>query len=598
MGQLSWPRNLAPLLLPHLLRGALAQTWYQLQAPVLICPQPPPASIGVQVVIPGVGNSSRFTPHVLTFYRTSNSTVSISFRVTDQLGRVVVKQQTVQLQKLTGRRLEEFDVAGHSLTARHLDYNSHVIAREGNGNADMDVEQEADWFWDEDSSEDVNAEARRLSSRRRGGSSSRSSRSRPVSSPSPSKSSSSVSARRRGSSASANQPQTGLNGQRYQNQNGQAWGYTQQSKLNGNYGGRPPQTTNYGYSGAGAYSATSSSRGRLLMMGGAGLVGGVLLSGALMSMYGGYSRYSYSNQRCWLEPSGPSLSCSECYRNHANIDCTQEGPRRYANRDDLMDTGFWPDDWKGPLTVTIYSITGADFTTAICPPQDWSENTSNMIAPSGSSLYLTLTALEELGDDLEEDGVQLSGVLSGLISLLCCCCCVAGIAMLILRKRQQSSQTSVGGQQPAYGQAAYAQPAYAQPAAAQSPYAQPAYTQPAYQQPAYQQTAYQQPAYQQPYGQQPAYQQPYGQQPQIVGQPSPMQGPIVMGTAVTMGTAAPATSESAVVPATIVTDGTAIPTGQARPSDEANPDMSIPTGQALPTAANPGSGYRPGQMPA
>jgi len=256
-----------------------------------------------------------------------------------------------------------------------------------------------------------------------------------------------------------------------------------------------------------------------------------------MSMYGGYSRYSYSNQRCWHEPSGPSLSCSNCYRNYADSDCTREGPRRYANRDDLMDTGFWPADWRGHLTVTIYSITGADFTRAICPPQDWSEATHNMTAPSGSSVYVTLTAVSGLGDELGDDNVQLSttAILSGLIATLCCCCCVSGIVMFIIKQRKQSAQTTVGGyeeqhiyaesygQQPACGPAAYAQPAYAQP------------------------------AYQQPYGQQPAYGQE-SFEPQMLGQPSPMEGQIVMSTA-------------------------------------------VPTGQALPTsAANPASGYRPGQM--
>lgn len=553
MEQTAWPLSLALLLLPHLLRSALAQAqtqWYQVQAPVLICPQPPPASIGVQVTIPGVGDQAKDTPHLMTFYRTSNSSVSISFKVTDAAGKTVVTQRTVELKQLTGRRLEEFDDAG-------LNESSSVVAWQAIGSADEETEQEAEWLWDEDSPEDAN-QARRLSGRRRGGSSGGSSGSRSRGSSSSSSSNAAATARRRanpaaarrrGSSASANQPQNGLNGQRYQNQNGQAYGYTQQSSVNGNFGGRPPTKTGYGYSGAGAYSAPRASKGKLLMMGGAGLVGGVLLGGALMSMYGGYSRYSRSNQRCWLESNGPSMSCSECYRNYNDNDCTREGPRGSANRDDLMDTGFWPADWRGPLTVTISGITGADFTSAICPPQGWTEATSNMTAPSGSSLYLTLTAVAELGDKLEEEeGVQLSAILSGIISMLCCCFCVAGIVMLILRHVQRNNQQSSGG----YGQ--QSQPYGQQPSYGQSqPYGQQSYGE----QPAYGQAACTQPAYAQPAYQQPAYgQQPYGQ-PQVMGQPQVTQGQIVMGTAV--------------------------PTGQA----------AVPTGQAFPT-----SGYQPGRLPA
>mmetsp|Transcript_139262 Transcript_139262/g.277675 ORF Transcript_139262/g.277675 Transcript_139262/m.277675 type:complete len:587 (-) Transcript_139262:227-1987(-) len=565
MGQFAWRPSLAVLLLLCLLCGASPQPkWYQLQAPVLLCPTSPPSSIGVNLEEPAV--SERHTPHLLTFYRTSNNTVTLTFEVTDRNKQVVVEKMTVSLQKLTGRRLNEFDVIGGAPTAGHWNKSSSVTARQGKGNVDEEVEWEPEWLWDEDDSEDVDAEERRLSSRRRGGSSSTgrtTSGSNPASKSSTASSSglrrtNPASARRRGSTASQNQPQQGLNGQRYENKNGQSWGYTSQSKLNNNFGGKPPQQTSYGYSGAGAYSASSSGRTNLLLAGGAGLVGGMLISGAVASTYSSYSRYSYSSDRCWHNPTQQSLSCGDCYRRYADTDCERQGPQSYANRDDIMRTGFWPDDWTWPLTVTIYAISGPDFANPpLCPPPNWNPNTSSISVPNGSGLYLTLTFVSELGDKLEgdgEEGLSFSAILSGIASTLCCCFCAAGIMMFILKKRQQQpAHTSYGGT-----------PAYAQP---QSSYGQ----QPAYAQSYMPQAAYGQPAaYQQPVYAQPAYAQPVGQPPQIVGQPSPpIQGQVVMGTAVTMATA--------------------VPTGQAM--TETNPNM---TGSGY-QPGQPASGYQPGQ---
>lgn len=250
-----------------------------------------------------------------------------------------------------------------------------------------------------------------------------------------------------------------------------------------------------------------------MMYAGAGLVGGVLIGGALATMYGSYSRYGYSNQRCWHQPTVESLSCRDCYRRYDDNECIQEGPRHDANRDDLMDTGFWPADWRGPLTVTVYSISGVDFTAAICPPANWSEASSDIMAPIGSSLYLTLTEVAELGDELEEDSeMSIVSLLASVLFAFCCCMCVATCFIVLLKKRQQLANHSeesvhMGGFPPSYGQG----PAYA------SSYGQPAFSQ----------TAYAQPTHGQQVG-----------QGQVIGHPSPAMGQVVMGTTVPMGGAA------------------------------------------------------------
>lgn len=130
-----------------------------------------------------------------------------------------------------------------------------------------------------------------------------------------------------------------------------------------------------------------------------------------------------------------------------------------------MSTGFWPDDWVGPLTVKITAIVGADFVSSeICPPAlGWNTTT-------GQDLFMTLTKVAELADKLQKDEGALSQYAFGLV-FLCCCC--GGVAMAVaacmhcMRRSQSEGFESefqgpappqYGQGPPQYGQAQFAQP--------------------------------------------------------------------------------------------------------------------------------------------
>lgn len=324
-----------------------------------------------------------------------------------------------------------------------------------------------------------------------------------------------MSARRRGAPASAPQPQQGVAGSRFQNSNGQAYGYTQPGRLNNNYPGGYGKT-GYGYAGQSAYRPSSGmGMGSRMAMAG---VGGLALGFGAAYMFSRWNSYG----RCRSHDDSYHGSCDQCYSRYNNR-CSPDRLDRNANRDDLMQMGFWPDDWISPLTVTITAVTGTDFAQSlICPPAiGWNES-------EGQDIFMTLTKVAGLADKLARDSVyerpeRESSVLSSLLGLiLFCCCCgaLAGIAakFFIMRKPQhpgmyedQYGNPQYGAPPPQYGQQ-YAQDPYGAP---------PQFTM------------------QQQYGQSPQYgMQPQfgGMPPQYGGQPGHdaawRQGGIVMGNPV------------------------------------------------------------------
>jgi len=427
--------NSVLLSLLHSVAAAQNPIWYTVESEVLICE--PVASVGFRVTLP-LTAPKKDTPHVLTFFRTSNNSVTVTFEVRDADKKIVVKNQTVTFQALTAKR---------RLLENSSSPAEHFMAKFEE--PEVEDAQEDEWgmeTW------------RRLSARRRGGGVTSSSSSKTSSSTSSSKTSSSTgglrrranpaAARRRGSATEGkNQPSAGVGGSRFQNSNGQSWAYTSQSRLTSNYGGRTPQTTSYGYSGQSAYTSPTSGRSNMAMYAGAGLVGGVAVGAGAMylmssSSYGSYSRYGRGNDRC-SHSSGWSGSCSACFQRYKNEECIQDGPRGSANRDDLMNTGFWPADWKSPLTVTIFSVSGVDFERSrICPPAGWTEHDGSEVLPAGSDIFLTMTEMAELGDALEADGSAgaAAAVAGSLISICCCCCCLCAIVAICFKLAQSTQR--------------------------------------------------------------------------------------------------------------------------------------------------------------
>ncbi|CAE7551299.1 GND [Symbiodinium sp. CCMP2456] len=140
-------------------------------------------------------------------------------------------------------------------------------------------------------------------------------------------------------------------------------------------------------------------------------------------------------------------------------------PKIDATRDDLVNTGFIPADFKWPIHVKITSISCTDFDpSSICPPTtpgvQWT-------APPMKQLFLTLTTMEELSAQAVASASSsgFSGMFSALIAGLaacCCCCCCAAAAWQMSRKRTDwesgTSSESESDGYPAPGQMAYARP--------------------------------------------------------------------------------------------------------------------------------------------
>lgn len=169
----------------------------------------------------------------------------------------------------------------------------------------------------------------------------------------------------------------------------------------------------YGYTGGMAHKSTSKTQ-LIMAAAGAGVVGG-LAAGYL------YSRWSrdgwgwrYSN--CNAYGHSWSGSCSECYRYYSR--CQRTLPHNAA-RDDIMGTGFIPGDFKSPIVLTVFSLTGTEYDKSIiCPPNDWnaSTNTPAWTYPE-NDIFVTLTPMTELAEMLVS-ATPLQKSLSSLAVLL------------------------------------------------------------------------------------------------------------------------------------------------------------------------------------
>jgi len=225
--------------------------------------------------------------------------------------------------------------------------------------------------------------------------------------------------------------------------------------MNSNYPGGATKT-GYGYGGA----AGRPNMGRNMMMAAGG---GMLLGMGGMYMFSrmnSYNRCKYGST--W------SGSCKECYERYSREDCGMDIDEN-VNRDDLMNTGFWPDDFTGPLTVLVTAIRGVDLLASrICPPTGWTANSSgrrleasvetspaSWTPPNGQDIFLTLTQMAELADKLgkdkeEEETVSGWQMFTSILSLLACCfCCAAFPAYLIMKSQRRNRELEM--QQNGYG---------------------------------------------------------------------------------------------------------------------------------------------------
>jgi hypothetical protein len=201
---------------------------------------------------------------------------------------------------------------------------------------------------------------------------------------------------------------------------GQGYGYTTPGNAIGNFGGTAPVKSAYGLTGNGP-KKTSKVR---MMMAGAAVAGVGLLGGV-----GGYYAYQRMKENDWgadakdqswcQNPSNRQMRCNDCFQAYGSSSCknlngcydSKQGCAfeldKDTARDDLMDTGFIPMDYKAPYIVTITKIEGPDFLAAgICPQPvpatitgssgsnvsaDWAAKAS-----FDDSLFVTLTEMDTL----------------------------------------------------------------------------------------------------------------------------------------------------------------------------------------------------------
>lgn len=347
-------------------------------------------------------NSSR-SPHIITFYRTSGASVSVNFFVDAPgfdparnaevtSGRIVVPNQVV---------LEAPDEDARRLDSDALDSNA---LDEGPGSfwaaGGVSEEPGDNWFeepWAEArkaGSSMMDGRALRSGGRSSGRSGGRSSRTSARARPSPAPP---AYARRRGAPASSavRRRATGVGGGasegRFSNAHSPAgsYGYTGQARMQSNFGGATPRPSGYGYSGHNAYRADSMQGVRIRAAG----------AGAAAFMFA-RPRYHGSGSRCRTEER--TEECTEY--------CACERPLgEDATRDDLMMTGFIPEDYGDIVSVTITNIAGADFgQDRICPPAGWDVEAGRRLdgvewtPPERQDLFVTLTMMDELADSTDD----------------------------------------------------------------------------------------------------------------------------------------------------------------------------------------------------
>jgi len=197
---------------------------------------------------------------------------------------------------------------------------------------------------------------------------------------------------------------------------------------------------NYGYSGK---AKKKGSKATIVLAAAVGVAAGVAIG---VGGYYAYQRYNENSRRrgyndagqAWgsgqyqsgmQRPSwctvpagkpnaGSMVQCSDCIRNYGSAcrnqdSCYQGGGCSTTLpldtvRDDLMGTGFTPDDFKSPLTVKIMEITGVEFTAKdTCPASN--NATANMTAfikasSFDTNLFFTLTEMDVLADPANGGG--------------------------------------------------------------------------------------------------------------------------------------------------------------------------------------------------
>lgn len=355
-------RFISALALSWSASAASGTTWHLVDVASVVCHAAGGGRSRVEISLDAFPVDQRGDPHIVSFLRTSTQALSVDFLVTDSS----TPNRTLTAQNVTLQYLGA--TLGRKLTSG-LEESTPGAA------ADLD-EEEADWMdqaaghvVDADGSDDESSEpaGRFLSTggtRRRSVGSGSSPSSPSLGSPrrraasTPPAAPSSPSRRRTAAPARDWNPQKPTAG---------SYGYPSSTAMNSNFGNRPPVTTGYGFSGAGAYTGNSGKN--LALAAGAGVLAGVGGSYAYQRMHAWMKTWSHTCIAAGKE----YQSCAQCRLEHKPAsDCTaQISPTVDLARDDIMTSEFVLSNVAGPLTIIFTSLVGEGFTAAsLCMPSN------------------------------------------------------------------------------------------------------------------------------------------------------------------------------------------------------------------------------------
>mmetsp|Transcript_41068 Transcript_41068/g.129299 ORF Transcript_41068/g.129299 Transcript_41068/m.129299 type:complete len:640 (-) Transcript_41068:152-2071(-) len=478
-----WPQRAWPLLGALAVAGAQSPApaqgstgaWHYVDVQKVVCP----GQGGWTVVNISAPPGDVHHPHIFTLFRTSKQAVTVHFDVRDAAGKVVAEARGTTLQALSGRRLRSEPAAGavgdtlfaassSSTPERRLSSRRRSGGSFSAGSSYSAPRRRSSTYYSPRRRGPISPVG---SPRRRGSSGTGSPRRRSsvVGTPRRRVPSSNVGTRRRTSNVNFNAPRRrgyvqsgvrrrtyGVQNSRYNNPHSPGsgyYGYTNQRPMYNNFGGRPPMMTPYGYSGANAYRGHSGAR---IVMALAGGVAAGVAGSYLFHHWGSFRNLFHMN--CF---SGSwTGNCHSCTSLFAASSCfTSVSPSFNAARDDLMDTGFVPADYTFPLYVNVSGVQGVSFLpTRICPPPGWTpEMNATWSPPDNESIFITLTAMAELGTPADgggggggggaassDVGLPLQHALPDLggswlqiaLGILVVCCAVPALLRCCCRSRQ------------------------------------------------------------------------------------------------------------------------------------------------------------------
>eukprot|EP00928_Gymnodinium_smaydae_P003837 TRINITY_DN11355_c0_g1_i1.p1 TRINITY_DN11355_c0_g1~~TRINITY_DN11355_c0_g1_i1.p1 ORF type:complete len:915 (-),score=107.58 TRINITY_DN11355_c0_g1_i1:335-3022(-) len=222
------------------------------------------------------------------------------------------------------------------------------------------------------------------------------------------------------------------------------YGYTNNQQVMYNYGGNVPMQTPYGYSGV---AQKPNSKMNMAM----GVAGGFAL-GAVAGV-GGYYAYQRMTEgnwgghhldRSWCSTSaGYTMRCNDCYMRYGTTGCRDENEcftsngctrtiKTEAVRDDLMKTGFVPEEFTAPFVLTVTEIIGDDFAASkICPkpqPETIVDKNWESASSFGTTLFVTLTEMDQLDTQDASGADGLTRCWLAAKSLWFCACAMLALA--------------------------------------------------------------------------------------------------------------------------------------------------------------------------